>query len=196
MHDLYKEFKGESPQLDELERISSEAEIDLVTVTIGGQDIGFEHLLRECVLLDTSCTDGLFWPRMFARIHRVENHVTRDVLPDIQARVAEETRVLLVGYPRLLPEEQAEVTNCGLLTSRERMNLNALAGVIDHRLSRAAENAGVEYVSVLDVLDGHELCTADSWVFPILERAAEEGHPIYQGQQAIAEAVGGYLTGP
>ncbi len=196
MHDLYKVFKGEAPQLDELERIAAEAEVELVTVTIGGQDIGFEHLLRECVLLDTSCTNGLFWPRMFARISRVESHLTKDVLPDIQARVPADTRVLLVGYPRLLPEEQAEVTSCGSLRPRERIDLNALAGVIDHRLSQAAENAGAEYVSVLDVLDGHELCTADSWIFPIVDRAPQEGHPIYQGQQAIAEAVGAYLTGP
>ena len=51
-------------------------------------------------------------------------------------------------------------------------------------LARAAAAAGVSYVSTLNVLKGHELCTANSWVNSIAQvpRLAQSGHPNAQGQ--------------
>jgi hypothetical protein len=109
-------------------------------------------------------------------------------------------RIVLVGYPRLLPAQQAQNTACGWLTPRERIRANTLATYLDVALRKAAKNAGVDYVSVLDVLDKHELCTADSWVFevnPLLYgRDTRQGHPIYPGQAAIRDAVRPYLRAP
>ena len=70
-------------------------------------------------------------------------------------------RVIVVGYPRIFPTVKAH--NCAWLSDSERKDLNTVSGEIDQMIKDAASAAGVGFVSVLGVLAGHELCTADSW---------------------------------
>ena len=52
--------------------------------------------------------------------------------------------------------------------------------------------AGATYVDVSRTLEGHELCTADSWLVPLPAPGA--AHPTVEGQQAIAAAVADRLS--
>jgi hypothetical protein len=48
----------------------------------------------------------------------------------------------------------------------------------------------VQYVSVLPALRRHELCTRDSWVYPIGATGGQlRGHPLRHGQRALAAIV-------
>jgi hypothetical protein len=91
------------------------------------------------------------------------------------------------------------VVNCGWLQPQERTALVDLASHLDGVERLAARKAGVGYVSTLTALRGHELCTRDSWLFPIELRCANGdtscGHPLPLGQVAIASAVRAALTG-
>ena len=48
----------------------------------------------------------------------------------------------------------------------------------------------ISYASTLHALAGHELCTRDTWVYPLgLSGGNNRGHPTASGQRAIARAV-------
>lgn|GEM_PF-6731360 len=190
---------GATAQVLELERLASESPIGLVTLTIGGNDLGFSDIIAACrfTIASRDCTDGLFMYEMYHKTEILRRQLATVVYPAIK-QAAGSARVVVVGYPRLFPQHDSEVVNCEWLTSRERSNLNLLAGLIDAQLLRATQQAGAEYISVLHSLDGHELCTPQSWVAPILAPPSligielggtEQGHPIFQGQEAISEKV-------
>lgn len=173
---------------------------EVVTVTIGGNDLGFSSILGDCY---TSVT-----PFAFGCDTNGSTAGVRRALPGLQRRLAAlystlksrlgGARVIVVGYPRIFPTAKAH--NCAWLSDSERKELNAVSGEIDQTIKAAASQAGVGFVSVLGVLAGHELCTADAWVTPIepscgLPKHTNCGHPTVDGQLAIARKVGPVLNG-
>ena len=130
-------------------------------LTIGGNDIGFASILGDC-----------FFRECLAHFDKNEKDVANlrtpldSALAMIKAAVPS-AKVILVGYPRLFPGQQSGNVACGWLTPRERERANTLAADLDVAEHKAASDTGVTFVSVTDALDGHELCSADSWVFPL-----------------------------
>ena len=65
------------------------------------------------------------------------------------------------------------------------------------RIQAAAGRAGVEFVPIGDAFDGHELCTASSWVVPVplnpFAIGPQIAHPRPPGQAAMARRVAAYL---
>jgi lysophospholipase L1-like esterase len=167
---------------------------DVVSLTIGGNDLGFSSVLGDCY---TSVSPFAFGCDTDGSIASVRNY-----LPTLQTRLVAVYRtmkaklsgahIVVVGYPRIFPTVKAH--NCAWLSDSERKSLVAVSAEIDHSIAAAAAAAGVTYVSVLDVLGGHELCTAQSWVNPIepscgLPGHTDCGHPTSSGQLAIAKRV-------
>ena len=73
--------------------------------------------------------------------------------------------------------------------------MHSVAKQINSVLARAASAAGVSYVSTLNVLKGHELCTGQSWVNSVGPSGGNgRGHPSAQGQAMIAAAVEDYVV--
>ena len=105
-----------------------------------------------------------------------------------------------VGYPRLFPRSQKDVTGCGWLSDAKRAALNVLDASLDTAIRRAAGKARVSYLDITNALAGHEACTKDSWIYRISAvdkltgMAQQDGHPLPAGQAAIARLVAGYLT--
>ena len=178
--DLFNPFKDQDAQVDlvaDLERV------DVVTLTIGGNDAGFASVLESCVKY--RCSSQL--DDAMDDIRALETRLT-----NTYARVERMTdaRDSVVGYPRLFPDLHSETTGCGWLEPRERHQLNRAAKLLDSTIRRAASAAGVRYVSVFDSLDGHELCSEDSWIFPLgLRGGSNMGHPTELGQEAIYQLV-------
>jgi lysophospholipase L1-like esterase len=180
---LRHRYNSEPPQLRQL----AARRVDLVTITIGGNDIGFGQVLSDCYLSDCVLDGGLTRAR-----RRIENR-----LPSVLARdyrglkaAAPGARLVVVGYPRLFPGSRAQQEGCRWLSDRERATLNRLATLLDRTIRRSARRAGVQYVSVLRALNRHELCTKDSWVYPIGPTGGQlRGHPLPPGQRALAAIV-------
>lgn len=180
-------YKGQKAQVKAL----AELDADLVTVTIGGNDAKFGPVLRECLLRD--CRGML--KANEAKVTALAKQLP-PVFARIKAAVNSETRVVVVGYPRIFPTTQAKTVKCGWLEPHERKTLNRLGSRLDSIEKAAAEQAGVEFISVLNALDGHELCTKTSWMFRLSVTCARDtkcGHPLKQGQKAIADVVRGVL---
>jgi lysophospholipase L1-like esterase len=185
---LFTTFKTETAQTTHLTALTPQP--TLVTVTIGGNDLGFSSILTDCFLLNC-VNDG----RVSKAKHYLETTLPALLVNDYTsiANADKSARVVVVGYPSLFPS--GTPVGCGWLASNEKTALRALATEFDHTMAAAAASAGVQYVSVLSVLAGHELCTSTPWVYPIgLTGGDLRGHPTAHGQQAIANTVYAAVT--
>lgn len=195
-HVLRKAFKGEPKQIDQLQTQNLREQVDLITITVSGNDAGFSGLVRECFTSDCAkdATSGK-WREKAREAARV---LASDIVPALQ-QAAPSARVVIVGYPRLLPEKKAEVMRCGWLKDAERKALNRLVKKVNGYLADAVytelfENPSYKAPDIIlpfDALDGHELCSADSHVVKIYgnPRNSEQSHPDIEGQKDYARAV-------
>lgn len=182
---------GESAQIQRLKVLGTEP--DIITVTIGGNDVGFARILLHCVILNCA-RDGT----LDERIRFVKEDLPSllsDTLRAIHA-VAPDARLILVGYPSLVPSDHSLKKGCHWLSRSESQGLVQMAAELDTVEHAVVAEAHAEFVSQLDALQGHELCTAQSWVNPVsVFRAVRHysGHPSEAGQQALATGVASYL---
>lgn len=177
---LQHRFKGQSPQIAAMQTLRP----DIVTVTIGGNDVDFAGVMRSCYVL--RCNQQLDAEAVDINqlIQRLPSYYAL-----IRSAAPTSAQVIVVGYPRLFPRTQGETHDCGWLEESERTKLNQLATQLDEGMASAARLAGVRYVSTLDVLNGHELCTSGSWVNPVRPFDSGAAHPNTNGQQAMATVV-------
>ena len=189
--DVVSPYKGQPAQVDALEALRPRPGI--VTITIGGNDAGFSTVTGACVITDCVETGAV----------KAAKVTILTVLPDrlldtyrAVEKAAPRARLVVVGYPRLFPRRQSAVTGCPWLSGRERRALNAAGDLLNLEIRLAARRAGARYVDVTNTLAGHELCTKDSWIFPIGVGTAPQywAHPILPGQQAIAARVAAALA--
>ena len=177
-------------QIDQLKSIASQHNVQVVTVTIGGNDLGFAAKLGDCFI--RTCLAHIADDKK--SVDKVVSRIQRDVIPALR-KAAPNAAVILVGYPRLFPETGVTPVNCGWLTPGEQRNMNTIQEYFDARAAAAASTTGVSYVSVLNASHQHELCTADSWFYPINATTGGQlrGHPIEtstkHGQSSIAAMV-------
>jgi len=166
----------------------------LLTITMGGNDIGFPNILQNCVLTLGGCiADG--------RLARAENdieHEGRTLVADYRLLQAagKGATILVVGYPRLFPQDQGDVVaSCAAWLSDDvRASLNQLDADLNAVIHTAAVKAGLRFADVTGALNQHEGCTAHSWLYPIVRPFQQQsGHPTKPGQQAIAAIVRAYL---
>jgi len=180
------------PQLDALTRGT-----DLVTVSIGANDFRlFNSMIYEC--LDRAKENPEGAPcrefnnrgkrdRLERTIEKIQPRVT-GVIEEIKRR-APEARVLLIGYPKLLPDKG---------TCPYRMPLAekdyAYARHINERLAYGIRDAGVsagaEYIDLYTASEGHDICSKDPWIAGIHgAQRAMQLHPYPTEQEAVAELI-------
>jgi lysophospholipase L1-like esterase len=187
---LSRPFKEQVSQLDSLYAFDPR----FATITIGGTDLGFSGVLFDC--FTSNCVqDGLL-----KRSGRRLDSFAPTLRHTYKRLVGNVSSVIVVGYPNLFPTTQAKTVNCGWLQPEERRALTALARKLDTvtknavRVARRKFGRGpgfrISYASTLNAFAGHELCTRDSWVYPLgLSGGNNRGHPTANGQRAIAKAV-------
>ncbi|QDY75380.1 SGNH/GDSL hydrolase family protein [Streptomyces qinzhouensis] len=186
-------FKGEQPQLTALGKLQGANEPGVVTLSMGGNDLGFSTVVEACVKPWGKCLgdDG--------EVKKAENR-----LPGLSAKLkglyesvqkkAPNATVIVVSYPRLFPETEAE-EDCSWLNEKERVALNALGAQVNDAIAARAREAGVEFVDVRNSTDNHEMCTENvSWFWGIGARGGQQrAHPILEGQKAIEATVRAHL---
>ncbi len=192
--DVVEPYRGEPAQAQALAAVRPRP--DVVSVTIGGNDAGFGTVLGLCVVSDCVTTGGIAAANAFI-LTRLPGRLksTYRAIGD----AAPQARLVVVGYPRLVPREQSDVVPqiCPWLSNRERKALNRTADLLNLVLRFKAWTVGATFVDVSDVMRGHELCTADSWYWQVGVGADPSffAHPTGPGQRAIADAVVRRLDG-
>jgi lysophospholipase L1-like esterase len=192
-------FPGEPvPQLDWLTATTA-----LVTVTLGGNDIKFAALAKNCIT--HSCEKAL------AKANDkllIEDATLTGIYRQIRQR-APQARVLVTGYPRIFPSNPP-AGGCRIpgvpkktLNYTEMEAVNQLISRLNRVISRAvlaadptpldATPGSVEMVDIYNAFDHHELCTKHRFVNGIVgipEVSQRQSiHPNRDGQRAIADAV-------
>ncbi len=136
----------------------------LVMLTLGGDDMGFLHVLDTCMAL--SITDPFGSP--------CESHYTSGGTDQLAARVAAEApkltavlgairtrapgaRVLLVGYPDMFPQ-QGGCWPVVPITDGDIAYLRGVEARINGMLARAAAAAGDTFVDTYTPTTGHDFC--------------------------------------
>lgn len=148
----------------QLSALDSHPPADIITISIGGNDVGFKNVLMRCATPFVHC-DHL--RRLHPTSAEVDDSIARLERSLAQVygaiRKAEPAAKLVVmGYPRLFPRDPS--ASAGGISPTEMRYLNAKAVALDAAIERAVDAAGATYVDVLDALDGHEVTTADPWI--------------------------------
>ncbi|HYO40198.1 MAG TPA: SGNH/GDSL hydrolase family protein [Nocardioidaceae bacterium] len=178
------------PQLRAVDRRT-----DLVTLGIGGNDLGlFATLVGTCTRLRASDPDGSPCARRLSRgpePEAVTATIGSRVTASLRAvrRIAPGATVVLVGYPRLVPE--AGTCSALPLAAGDYAVGRRISGALDRALAGAARRAGATYVDVYDVSRGHDICSADPWVNGRTtdRQRALAYHPFASGMRAVADQV-------
>lgn len=168
--------------------------IQLVTLTIGGNDIGFSTILRSCYLTFSSCANVADSPSFANSLSNV-----RASLPILYALIrADYPNALIahVGYPRIFPGPGTTPYNCGWLSPPEQTSVAKITTMLNQTLAASVSaysaqsgDTKIVFAPVTDALKGHEECTPNSWMNPINVGASAEGHPTFQGYTAYMESV-------
>jgi hypothetical protein len=147
----------------------------IVTVTIGGNDIGFADLIVQCTL--ANCSSALDNTR--ASLGTVLTPRLDAVYSAIRSR-ALAAAVVVLGYPRLFSGSSCFGT-LGI-SSTERAKANQLADALDLLTSQRAAAAGFTYRSAVAAFTGHAVCSSSAWVNGLnLFNTVESYHPNRNG---------------
>ena len=147
----------------------------IVTVTIGGNDIGFSDLIVQCTLSD--CSAALDSTR--ASLAAFLTPRLNNVYSAIRSR-APGAQVIVLGYPRLF--SSAGCFGTLGINATERSKANLLADALDNLSRDLAGPAGVTYQSAKDRFIGHAVCSSSAWVNGLnLFNTVESYHPNRNG---------------
>jgi lysophospholipase L1-like esterase len=182
------------PQLDALS-----PDTDLVTLSIGGNDIGFSEIVQECATRSPTAPDGAAC-RDFYNSTGTDELAARidaaapDVLAGLQGIVARspDARVLLVGYPTIVPDDGPGCFPTEPFSPGDTQYLRETTKRLDDMLAEQASTAGVDYVDTYTPTIGHDICTLPGtrYVEGVAPTApAAPMHPNALGMEAMSAAV-------
>lgn len=187
---------GEGPQEDALSDATS-----LVTFSIGGNDLGFASILQDCIVNGYTCEDkneAQFQQRLVD---------TKAALMQTYRRIAQKApnaRIIVVGYPRLFPDDPSNSYR-NLLFAQDQRWMNAKADQLNEMLAAAARESGVgvEFVDPRAAFAGHGIGSSDPWFNDLSVQAngfspVNPGsfHPNAAGQRALARLVQEQMRNP
>ncbi len=181
------------PEHLEAPQVSARAlrQADLVTVTIGGNDVSFVSVLATCEFQPSLCsgsTGALLAAGVSARIDALAG-----VLTNLYGKIhqlAPRATIAAVEYPDLFPP--SSTTSCQGLASGSIAYLYAAENHLNSVIASAARASGVRVVNPnsTELFNGHSVCSATSLFGGVHSSYLGAAfHPTRAGQSAIARAV-------
>ena len=188
----YTGHPGNPPQLDALRDTT-----DIVTLQIGGNDIGFGSLATTCgegAIRGTGCRQAVEAEHPFERIDATAPKI-RAVLEEIHRR-SPNAAIYVLGYSGIFkigPTARCEAMGVG---EEDAQYLRGVQEALNAMIQSVADEAGLgysdaaEYVDVYGPSAGHTACDLPAlrWVEPIVPvNAAAPVHPNLGGMTAIRD---------
>jgi hypothetical protein len=187
------------PQLDALDRNTK-----VVTLGIGGNDIGFTSIAETCVQLavqanfqGSPCKDHYTaggTDQLAAKIGELAPRL-EDVFDAIVAR-SPSAKLFTVGYPAILPETTTLFAACQPVMPIAVGDVPYLRDSVEKRLNAVIQYTtvanGFRYVDTYTPSIGHDACQppAIRWVEPVFPAAdSAPVHPNRLGEAGMADAV-------
>lgn len=179
------------PQLDSLDQNTT-----VVTLQIGGNDIGFYEIATSCISpvpLGTPCRDQ-YAPegvdQLAGRIAQTGPRVGA-VIDEIRRR-SPDARVFVLGYPPIFPEAYDGCWPVMPFTAGDTVYLREVEKQLNAMLTSEAAGHSATYVDVFTPGIGKDACVllAKRWIEPVVPLSpAAPVHPNAAGMAGIAAVV-------
>lgn len=181
----------------------------VITLTGGGNDVGFGDILEACndpktsIFFTCSCAADDRVKRLLKDSIHNQYGITKLLVKKLK-EASPGSKIYVVGYPQFIEKgEQNCFLNGGLLNHHEREAIFDMTKEMNEVLWRAATDSGVPFVDITDALSGGRLCGGDKYMTGlhnitspnILSDRQNLYHPNPNGHlriaRQIAEKVGG-----
>lgn len=183
------------PQLDALG-----TDTELVTLTMGGNDIGFGEIIQKCATVSSTDLRGAACKDFYGRsgsdelTGRIEGTASKisDAIDEVRSRSAN-ARVAVVGYPAILPDTGPGCYPIVPFSPGDTAYLRETTKKLNAMLAEQAANAGVDFVDTYTPTIGHDVCQlpGKKWIEGLVPTSpAAPVHPNVQGERAMAAALG------
>lgn len=160
---IWQEPQDQEPiQLAHPEQVNAETE--LVTITVGGNDIGFSEILTKCGAPPpwqmSACNNEPYASTVYSRIEEELPPKLARTYREIKAAVGADTVVVVLGFPQLFPDEPHE-QDCAELTTFSQGEIDFMRDAtvrLNAVMKREAERIGFHFDDVLRDFAGHAIC--------------------------------------
>lgn len=167
------------------------ADASIVTVTVGGNDVGFADVMQNCFVLVTStCSSKIAAGAAIANSDAFKARIA-NVVTAIRAK-APTARIAVTGYP-LLFWENASGVNPKYTWADE---VNDQTGVLNDVIETVVLANGARFVDVEDEFAGHGIGSTAPWINDFRWLSSRNAfHPNSAGYVAYAGAIRASLVG-
>ncbi|MFB6707167.1 SGNH/GDSL hydrolase family protein [Streptomyces sp. NPDC056333] len=181
------------PQLDALR-----PDTTLVTLGIGGNDLGLAEVITRCVLVAYLAPNGSPCKDSYTLLGTDEIRTRiNDTAPKIEAVLEEvharspQAKVLLVGYPVILPDDGSACRDLIPLATGDFAWFRDKEKQFNSMLAQQAAVSDATYVDTYAPSVGHDACKADGvrWIEPTDTANAAGFHPNAAGHWSMADGV-------
>lgn len=173
LYDDQKHDEYLSPQLDVFDSINDA--VDYVTLSVGGNDVGFADVITMCA---TKSTYLHFSSKKLPLQQKMDDiwvdfgttrRNIKQVYKEIETAAGSQAEIIVAGYPKLLDK-----TGRGTLISKEEAtivneNVSKFNDEIENIVNEC-ENEGmnIHFVDVEEKFDGHEAYSKNAWINKII----------------------------
>ncbi|GIG55830.1 hypothetical protein Lfu02_02020 [Longispora fulva] len=184
--------------------------VDLITLSIGGNDAGFSDVILQCALGFGGCTGGASLATYEAKLKATIDGLAprlRSVY-DAVAETGGDARVLVIGYPHIFADNGSN--NCAIdnplswatsLGSAKMAMLNRMTDELDTVIANTVSAANeaprpgrIDYIDTRALFQGHDTCAGGNawinkirWAAPFVDTAS--AHPNNAGWAAEAALI-------
>lgn len=172
---------GELPQVDQLRSVANDYDVEVVVLSIGGNDLGFSNIIIDCVA--RYVTSSRFFPNTCARSQAANvaeqmpaamagvTQAIEDVRRTLDTAGDDDYRIVLQTYPKPIPQSsdfrypetgwrRTFTGGCPFWDSDADWANQELLPAIRSNLADVAAETGVELLDLSDALAGREACAS------------------------------------
>lgn len=199
-----KSFKpGYLPQLEFVKRYQPK----LVTLTGGGNDVGFSDILTYCAVPEwydlvpviSDCqyvNENSDLAKQLTDTIDTQYYYNKKLISNMQA-ASPTSKIVLIGYPSFVANEVliSCQLNSGALTIAEIRSINKMVSRMNDMLRRVAHDTNISFIDIKDALYGGRICEGGRYMTgawkKIIEEAvkSEQFHPNAEGHKRMAKAI-------
>jgi len=176
------------------------ANTKIVTIGIGGNDIGFSSIVKNCATLDPfskGCKGDyvvggrdLLAEKIAATAPKIDQ-----VLAETKKR-APNAKVFVVGYPTIVPETGNGCWPTVPIVGTDIVYLRGVAKGLNTMLKTRAQANGATYIDTATSSIGHDMCSSSKWVEAIVPTTdAAPVHPNAKGMANTGNVVAAVING-
>jgi lysophospholipase L1-like esterase len=163
---------------NQIPTIASDTKV--VTMTIGGNDIGFVNLILACTTLGCS-----------SQIASSQNQINTQLPAKLNATYAAikakapSAKVVILGYGRPFASPSRTCLSATGVSSSEEVSLNALVDSLNNTIKARAQAYGFSYADPNPYWSGHDVCSSNPFTNGLtILHSSDSYHPTRNGYSA------------